>query len=153
MKKLVVSVLFLILAIVCISGFIIPLQVNAKLPSIDTATSAMNQAFLSVLAVENAGGNVTELLGKLNSAGTLLAAADNSYNAGDTANADTFANRAFSIANQVSEEAIALSNLSMTQAVNNKLITIFISLGASIVFVVLMLLGWRRFKLVYNKNS
>ena len=78
--------------------------------------SAVEQAFNAVLDAEKAGANVTQLLAKLNTAGELLADAQNALNSGNNvANITSKAENATQIAVQVKEmhlicEMLALLN-------------------------------------------
>ena len=52
-------------------------KANNETASIQAADASINQAFTNVLAAEKAGGDVTQLLAQLNTAGALLAEAEN----------------------------------------------------------------------------
>jgi predicted PurR-regulated permease PerM len=114
--------------------------------SIQSADDSINQAFTNVLAAEKAGADVTQLLTKLNAAGAFLAEANNAYQTGNLSNSTSAADDARLIANQVNSDAIGLRNSSVTQSQNNTFLTVIFSVGAAFIFVVLMLLVWRRFK-------
>jgi len=121
-------------------------------PSIQAADDSINQAFTNVLAAEKAGADVSQLLVQLNAAGALLAEADNAYQIGNLGNSTSAADNSRLLANQVNSDAIGLQNSSITKSQINTSLTIVFSLGAALVFVVLMLLIWRRFSCEYNKK-
>ncbi len=128
-------------------GFHLPLvKASNETTSLQAADASINQAFTNVLAAEKAGGNVTQLLAKLNTAGALLAEAENAYNTGNLNNVISTADSARLVANQVNSDAIGLRNSSITQSQNNLLFTVVFSVISAITFVVVMFLIWRRFK-------
>jgi hypothetical protein len=152
-KRTVALAFTILLALTIMSSLYVPLtKASSETASINAANSSIDQAFSNVIAAEKAGANVTQLLLELNSAGTLLAQAENSYNAGNLANITSSANNAQTIANQVNNDAIRLRNESITFAQNNLLLTLVFSLGGAFVFVVILLLVWRRFKRSYMKK-
>ena len=136
-----------------ISSFYLPIvKASDETPSIQAADVSINQAFTNVLAAEKAGGNVAQLLTELNTAGALLAQAENAYQTGNLGNVTSAADSARLIANQVNSDAIGLRNSSITQSQNNTLLTVIFSVGAALLFVVLMVLVWRRFKRGFNRK-
>ena len=154
MNKHGIVTIFLILStMTVVLGFYIPF-VNAsnETASINAANSSINQAFTNVLAAEKSGANVTQLLTKLNTAGEFLAQANNYYRGGNLANVTSNADNARSIANQVNTEAITIRNNSVARSQNSLLISLIFSFGGSLVFVVVLLLVWRRFKRSYLKK-
>jgi hypothetical protein len=140
-----------ILAIIPIFNLPIVEAMNETV-NIEAADASINQAFTNILAAEKAGGNVTQLLIKLNTAGTLLAEAENYYKAGYLINVTSVADNARLIANQVNSDALGLRNLSISQSQNNSLFTIVFSIMSTIAFIVVMFLIWRGYKRVsYRK--
>ena len=120
--------------------------------SIENAKASINQAFENVLAAEKAGGNVTALLKKLNTAGDLLVAAQNAYNIGNLANVTSSAESAVQIANQVNSDALTLCEVSLVESQNNFWLTLIFSVVGSAFFGVVLLFVWRRFKRAYNNK-
>jgi hypothetical protein len=118
-------------------------QIAAKLQE---AKSAVGQAFKAVLDAEKAGGNVTQLLTKLDKAGDILADAQNALNSGSTANIASNLENGLQIANQVNSEAINLRNVSILHSQNNFWLTLTFSTVGVILFIISLLLVWRRFK-------
>jgi hypothetical protein len=143
----------LLFAIIAMSSLgLAVVRARGESASIEAANSSINQAFSSVLAAEQAGGNVTTLLAQLNSAGELLAEADNDYQSGNLNDVASNANNANLIANQVNNEAISLRNASISQSQTNFVSILFFSMDAVTVFVVVLLLVWRWFKRSYIKS-
>lgn len=113
---------------------------------IGTANSALNNAFINVLNAENAGANVTELMSRLNAAGTFLAEAENNYRSGNIANVTIQAENSRLIAEKVSIDALTLLEISLVASQNSYWSTLAFSVIGSVVFVVCLLFVWRRFK-------
>jgi hypothetical protein len=113
---------------------------------LQAANSAIGQAFNTVLDAEKAGANVTQLLGKLNTAGEILAEAQNAYKSGNTANITSNVENARQIAEQVNSDALNLQNVSIVESQNSFLLTMTFSIVGTVVFVVSLLFVWRRFK-------
>jgi cytochrome bd-type quinol oxidase subunit 2 len=114
--------------------------------SIENANSSINQAFTNILAAEKAGGNVTQLLIKLNTAGELLAKAENTYNSGNLTNVTSNAESALQLADQVNSDALALRETSLLESQKNFWYTMIFSVVGAAVFGIALLLTWRRFK-------
>ena len=120
--------------------------------SIQAANSSINQAFASVLTAEKDGANVSRLLSDLNNAAELLAQADNAYQSGNLANVTASADNARLIANQVNNEAGSLKDTSSSQSQSYLIFTLFFSVGASLVFLTVLFVAWRRLKNGYKKG-
>jgi len=119
---------------------------------IQAADASINQAFTNVLAAEKAGGNVTQLLAQLNTAGALLAEADNNYYVGNLENVTSSANTARSIANQVNSDAIGLRNSSIIRSQKIGLFTVVFSVISITIFIAVMFLVWQRLKNGSNRK-
>ena len=154
MKKQVATIVFAVLLVITltVSLQITPVKASNESASIEAANSSINQAFTNVLAAEKAGGNVTQLLTDLNSAGQLLAAAENAYRSENLTNVTSYSENATSIANQVNSGALSLLNASSNRSQNNFWLTLVFSIDGAFVLVVVLLLVWRRFKRNYLKN-
>jgi hypothetical protein len=148
---IVLVVMLSVLAVIPIFHLPIVKAIN-ETASIQGADASINQAFTNVLAAEKAGGNVTQLLAKLNTAGALLAEAENDYKAGNLNNVASVADNARLIANQVNSDAIGLRNSSITQSQNNSLFTVLFSIISTITFIAVVLLIWRRVKTGFNRK-
>jgi len=127
-------------------------QTDQTASKIQVANNAVNKAFNTVLDAEKAGGNVTQLLEKLNIAGILLAEAQNTFNSGNTANITSMAENAIQIATKVNGDAIILRNASLVESQNSFWLTLTFSIVGAVVFGVSLLLVWRRFKCFYIKK-
>jgi hypothetical protein len=95
------------------SEYFVFAQTDQTSSKLQIASIAVEKAFNVVLDAEKAGGNVTQLLLKLDTAGVLLAAAQNAYNSGNTANVTLIAENVRQIADQVNGDAINLRNASL----------------------------------------
>jgi thiamine monophosphate synthase len=113
---------------------------------LQAANSAVGQAFNSVLEAEKAGGNITQLLAKLNTAGELLAEAQNIYNSDSRGNVLSIVENAIQIANQVNSDAVTLSGNSLIESQNNIKFTLIFSIFGATIFTLSLVLIWRRFR-------
>lgn len=155
MNKQVIAKAITVLLIVAIGVSLQTTLVKANIESasIETANSSINQAFTNVLLAEKAGGNITQLLTRLNSAGELLAEAENAYQSGNTANVTSKAENARQIADQVNVDAIKLRDVSLVESQNNFWFTLAFSVVVgAVVFGIILLLVWRRFKRAHLKK-
>jgi hypothetical protein len=109
-------------------------------------------AFNVVLGAEKAGGNVTQFLVKLNSAGVLLAEAQNAYSSGNTTNVSLIADNVRQIADQVNSDALNLRNASLIDSQNSFWLTLVFSVVGAFVFGISLFIVWRRFKRNYIKK-
>ena len=106
----------------------------------------LGQAFNAVLDAEKAGANVTELLSKLNTAGDLLAGAQNVLNSGNSVNITSNLENVRLIADQVNVDAVNLRNVSLVNSQNFHWLILTFSVMGAVVFVFFLLVVWRRFK-------
>lgn len=127
-------------------------KASSESTSIQAANSSIDQAFANTLAAEKAGGNVTQLLAKLNNAGALLSGADSAYLSGNLANVTSNADKARLMADQVNSAALSLLNASVGSSQNSFWLTLVFSVDGAFVFVFVLLLVWRRFKRDYKKK-
>jgi hypothetical protein len=128
---------------------IITVSAEGNSTSIESADSAIKTAFENVLSAENAGGNVTSLIDRLNIAGALLAEAENEQRSDSSINVTTKAMNALIIANQVNDDALSLRNVSLVRSQNNLWLTLTFSLVAVIAFGITLFILWRWFKRSY----
>jgi hypothetical protein len=153
LKKLILSIILFLLVVLAISTpFLSIVRASDETVSIQFANSSINQAFANVLRAEEAGGNVTTLLSKLNSAAALLAEADNAYNSGLLTNVTSYADNARLIADQVNGDSLTLLNSSIAESKNSFLSTMLFSTVAIALLVIALLLTWRRLKRAYTKK-
>jgi hypothetical protein len=152
-KGIILFAAIFVSAIVIVSCFKTAFaETSVERASIEAADSSIDKAFANVLAAEKAGGDVTQLLARLNAAGELLADADNAYQSGNLANVTSEAESAQTLANQVSSEAINLIGASIDESQNSLVLTLFFSATGAAIFVVALLLFWRRFKREHLKR-
>jgi hypothetical protein len=120
--------------------------------SIQNANTAINQAFTNVLEAEKAGGNVTQLLTRLNTAGQLLADAQNIYQSGSLDGVTSKASSAKQMADLVNTEALTLKDASLTLTRNSFWFIVTFSVGGAIIFALFILLMWQRFRRSFIKK-
>lgn len=154
MKKTIhVNPLFpVFLAIAIVALITLPVEAADEASSIEAASSSINQAFQSILYAEEVGGSVTTLLTKLETAGELLAKAQNSFNSGSLEGVTSIAESARQIADQVNADALTLRDDSLIIAQNGYILTILFSFIGSIVLLVVLVFLWRSFKRSYIKK-
>ena len=127
-------------------------QTDQTALKLQTASNGLERAFNVVLGAEKAGGNVTQLLVKLNSAGVLLAEAQNAFNIGNTTNVSFIADNVRQIADQVNNDAVSLRNASVIGSQNIFWLTLVFTVVGVVVFGISLLIVWRRFKRNYIKK-
>lgn len=136
---LLTLIIFLLVSVIAMTA------ANSNAESIASADYAIQMAFENVLSTQNAGGNVTSLIDRLNIAGGLLAEAKSEQRSDSSINVTTKANNALDIANQVNDDAISLLNTKSLNS-NNFWLTIAFSTVGGFIFVILLALVWKRFK-------
>jgi hypothetical protein len=120
--------------------------------SVGDADVAVHRAFNATLSAEEAGANVSGLLGRLNDAGALLGEAETAFSDGNLSEASSYASRCISIAQGVQSDADNLRASALDDAhVVFWEFLVFSSVSVA-VFVVVLVLVWRRFKAGYDKN-
>jgi hypothetical protein len=127
-------------------------QTDSSALKLQAANSIVGKAFNSVLEAEKAGGNVTQLLARLNTAGSLLADAQNAYNSGNPANVTSTVENVLQIANEVNSDAVNLRNARFVESQNSFWLTLTFSIVGAVVFSVSLLFIWRRFKRSFIKK-
>lgn len=127
-------------------------KANDEQASIDAANSSINQAFKNVLIIEKDGGNVTQLMTRLNDAGQLLAEAENAYQNGNLSEVSSKAQSARLIANQVNSETLNLRYLSLIGTQDSFWLTLVFSVIGAVAFTTILSFVWRRFKRAYIKK-
>lgn len=116
------------------------------------AENAVGQAFSTVLAAEQAGANVTELLVRLNDAATFLSQAGMDYRNGDPNTAVQNADNASSIASEVNAAAVDAKETASVTGQDALWNVITFSVVGAIVLSLTLFLIWRRYKQNYVKN-
>jgi len=116
------------------------------------AENVLASAYVAVAEAKRAGANVSELLVKLDFAGTLLADAYNAYRLGDYDEAYLYATNCSGKVNGIVSEAASLK-LEAENAYSEKLFSteVLSSVGLCLLFV-LSLFGWRFLKKKYLKR-
>ena len=117
------------------------------------ADNALKQAFAAVLEAEQAGANVTVLLGRLNEGANLLAQAEMAYRVGDVSEAVDKAAGVFVIASEVEMDTVRASGLASISGQIAVWMTVGISIVAGSYFVFFMFWIWTWFKQNYIKNQ
>jgi CHASE3 domain sensor protein len=153
-NKHFIIVLFVILTVsVCfLSVQQATAQTDPATSKLQAANNAVDQAFNAVLDAEKAGANVTGLLAQLNTAQGLLAQAESSDRTGNTNTAATQADSVLPIAQQVTAAAQDAKQSAIVSERNGFWSTIALTVVGVFVFVLVLFLVWRRFKLRYLKN-
>ncbi len=127
-------------------------EASGEQASIIVADASINLAFKNVLAVEKAGGSVTDLLERLNEAGELLAEAENAYESGNLTEVLSKAQSANAIANQVNSETLNMRFLGLIGTQDVLWLTLVFSVVGAVVFVIIIFFIWRRFRDSYLKK-
>jgi hypothetical protein len=149
-KFLVANLLVIVLLSVTVSGEGSTLaQIDDTSAKMNSVSSAIDQAFNSVLSAEKTGANVTGLIEQLNAATDLLARAENSYRTGDTSATANYADQAVPIAQQVKAQATGLKNSAVSSKQNNFVFTVVFVVMGSEVFILSLLFVWRLVKKRY----
>ena len=125
----------------------------AQTPSqLTEADNALKQAFAAVLEAEQAGANVTGLLGRLSDGADLLGQAAMAYRVGDVSGAIDRAVGVFVIASEVETDAISAKGGASINSQNVVWSIAAVSDVAGFSFVLLMFRVWRWFKQNYIKK-
>lgn len=119
---------------------------------LDTANKAFEQAFRSVLEAENAGANVEGLVNKLDEAVNLFAEAQVAYRVHDFNTSVVKADLAFSLAQEVNDLAQSASSAALISAKDSFFITIGLSLGGALGFILALFFVWLWIKKKYFSN-
>lgn len=151
-KIVIVTTVFLLVMVIAVGSLAVSGQVTSEEQSIQDANTAINQAFNSVLEAEKAGGNVTQLLTRLNTAGEQLADAESIYQSNSTSGVASKANSAKQIADEINTEAITLKDASITLTRNSFWFIVTFSVGGAIIFGLIVFLAWQRFRRSYIKK-
>ena len=142
---------FAVLAVVCLV-FSVPfgLAVGAEEASVAVADAdiALRGAFDALLGAENAGANVSGLIGWMNDAGVALTGARVALASGNYSDAVGRADECRGLADGVVLEASVLKNDAAAQA-SLWWVTVLLGVTGSVVFGVILFLVWRRFKRYY----
>lgn len=116
-----------------------------------SADQALRGAFNGVLDAEKTGANVSALLVRLNDAGGNLTLAEDALAAGNYSDAVGFAGACESLSNGVGADAVVFKSDAVAAA-GNWWMTVLFSVAGSVVFAVVLLFVWRRFRSGYLKK-
>jgi hypothetical protein len=116
--------------------------------AVSNAESALRGALVAVLDAENSGVNVSGLMGRMNDAGVALTGARVALAAGNYSDAVDRAGACRSLANGVLTDADVLKSDSVAWA-SLWWVTLLLSVTASVVFVAVLFVVWRRFRRSY----
>ena len=119
---------------------------------LQAANSAVDAAFTSISAAENAGANITGLITQLNSAAATLAQAENANRTGDYNSAAAEADSVIPIAQQVTSSAVSSLQTANVSSQNALRDTIAFTVIGITVFVVALFAVWRWVKARYIKS-
>jgi hypothetical protein len=147
-----VTVGIVVIVIVIIGFQIASVKASNETDRIKAANLSINQAFTNVLAAEAVGGNVSDLLSKLNGAGELLAEAENDYQSGNLVDVTANADNATIIANQVKTDAVTLTINSRNYSEYKLISTTIFSIVSIPLFLAALRLFWRRAKRGYYRK-
>jgi hypothetical protein len=151
-KLLIVTLSILALSCCLCSENYVFAQTDSSALKLQAANSVVGKAFSSVLEAEKAGGNVSQLLVRLNTAGKFLTDAQNAYNSGNSSNVTSMVENALQIANEVNGDAVNLRNASLVESQNSFWLTLTFSIVGAVVFSASLLFIWRRFKRSFIKK-
>jgi hypothetical protein len=119
---------------------------------LQVADSAIRQAFNSVQEAESAGANVSLLVAKLNTAGKLLADAENAYRNGSIDMVAAKTDDALAIADSVKSEALSLRDTAFVTTRDSYWATAAFTAAGVAVFLTLLSFVWRRFSRASRKK-
>ena len=120
--------------------------------AVDRAEGAVVSAYEAVLDAEEAGANVSGLLGRLNVAGEYLASARVWYGLGDFDSATRFADLCYDVGEEVRSEAVELRNEAYGLWVTGLVVRMTVSIFGVVFVVFLGFVVWRWFKRRYRKR-
>jgi hypothetical protein len=116
------------------------------------AESVLKQAFEAILEAEEARGNVSDLVIRLNEAGWLLAKAENAFRVGNFNEAIDKAEECFQVADGVLADALSLKMEALAEAEAAFWGKLHFSVAGSIVFIVVLFFVWRWFRRFYARG-
>jgi hypothetical protein len=152
MKLNSIAVVTVLFVIILLSIQVFPVKASSETASIEMANSSINQAFTNVLAAEATGGNVTDLLTRLNGAGELLVEAERANQSGNLEDVNSKADNAVLIANQVKSDAATLTVNSQNNSANRFLLTATFSTVAIALLLIALSYVWRRTRRRYYRK-
>jgi predicted PurR-regulated permease PerM len=148
----VVAVFIIFITVFSISPPVTYAESDQNLSKIQSANTAIEQAFTTIQKLEQTGANITKLVNKLNTALDLLTQAEYAYEKGDTSLIIQNSDAATQIAQQVTSEAQITKNSAVEQGFTIFCFSIVAVVGGIFFFLYLMLLVWRRFNRRYFRD-
>jgi hypothetical protein len=142
----------LILSLCILSIYPVAAQTDQAASKLQLAQTRVDQAFVAVLDAEKAGANITDLLVQLNIAQNILAQAENSNRIGEFNATVNYADTVIPLAQQVTGAAQNAKQTALVSSQNALLATIALTIIGTIIFILILLLVWRKFKQYYIKN-
>ena len=124
-------------------------DVESSRSVIELAEDSLKYAYLSVLEAERAGGDVSELVARLNAALEYMSGAERAFGSGEYDSAVILAGRVVEASDVIMDDAVGLRGVAELQgeiSFRNRLV---LSFGVVCFTVVFGFLGWRRFKGYY----
>jgi LPXTG-motif cell wall-anchored protein len=146
---LTVATIFLVAAAFFNDSQWVNAQTDPASSKLQAAIETVDQAFNAISDAERAGANVTDLLVQINAAQGLLAEAENAFRTGDSNAAANLADSVFPIAQSVVVTAQDAKQDALNSNQTNVISTIVLTVVGVIVFVLVLLFVWRRFKQNY----
>jgi len=144
--------LFLALAGLFSHGAFVVRGADEASSTVGEADVAVRQAFNATLDAERAGANVSGLILRLNEAGDALREAENALRDGNSSEAAGKASQCIGIAESVKGDADVLKASALDGARTVFWASLTFSVVGLAVFVVVLVLVWRRFKRGYNRK-
>lgn len=120
--------------------------------SVTQAKNSLDTAYLSLLEIERAGGDVSELVKVLNTALEYYSQAERAIKKGEYDVAVLLSTKAVKASNVVLEVDIGLITVTKYVEGANLRTQLYLTLGAVIIIIPLSFLSWRRFKEYYIEN-
>jgi len=148
-KYLIVALILLVVGCCLCNSHYALAQTSQTASKIQTANTAVEEAFGSVLHAEKAGASVSSLLNQLNNATSLLSRAENAYRSGDNDTAINDADAVVLISKQVTLSAQTAQQSATVDSHNAFFYNVVFTVVASFFFVLVMFYVWRLFKRRY----
>ena len=146
--KISLSTLFLLLSI--LFPIIIPVNSSEETNLIVRSEEEVSSAFREVLKAEKSGANVSQLIEELNKALSLLSEIKANLANGNREEAAKLADNLISMTNNIKAEALTLKNSAQTHHNNIVASSLAISAIGTPIFILTMIIIWRRFKRHYE---
>jgi len=127
-------------------------DVEGARSALESAEEAVASAYVLVLEAEGAGGEISELVARLNDALEYLSGAERAFESGEYDGAVLSAGRAVEASDAVGRDAVALKRLAEVRGEIQFRNLMVISFGLAVITVLLGILGWSLFKGYYLRR-